>query len=147
MLSDEMLHDLACMVLVRGLPGSGKSSFARLLARSGFKAFAADDFFHTKDGYLFDIDRISEAHADCRDRASEALCRVEKIVIHNTFSRHWEMETYIKLAEGQAAFIFVVDLFDAGLSDEALAERCIHNVPVQVIAKMRERWEHSWQST
>jgi hypothetical protein len=32
-------------------------------------------------------------------------------------------------------------LFDAGLSDEQLAERNLHGVPVAQIKKMRDRWD------
>ncbi len=54
------------------------------------------------------------------------------------------MEPYLQKAKGHNISVTVLDLFDAGLTDEELAERNLHKVPVDVITRMRDRWEHDW---
>ena len=60
-----------------------------------------------------------------------------KIIVHNTFSRYWEMENYIHHAQKKDWKYTVYDLFDSGLTDKRLAERCIHGVDVEGIKRMR----------
>jgi len=35
----------------------------------------------------------------------------------------------------------IIDLYDGGLTNDQLAARNVHKVPVVVIARMRARWE------
>jgi hypothetical protein len=69
------------------------------------------------------------------------MLRRHHVVVANTFTQRWELEPYLRMAKDIGATVVVVDVFDAGLSDEALATRNVHGVPVQSIAAMRARWE------
>jgi energy-coupling factor transporter ATP-binding protein EcfA2 len=61
------------LVLIRGLPGAGKSTMAKVLALVGYEHFEADMFF-VKDGtYCYDRTRIRDAHAWCQNMTREAL--------------------------------------------------------------------------
>jgi hypothetical protein len=40
----------------------------------------------------------------------------------------------------------VIDLYDGGLTDEALVARNVHFVPWQAIGAMRARYEHDWRN-
>lgn len=51
------------LVLIRGLPGSGKSTMAKVLALVGYQHFEADMFFVRDGTYCYDRSRIREAHA------------------------------------------------------------------------------------
>jgi len=42
--------------------------------------------------------------------------------------------------------VAVVSVFDGGCTDEELAERNEHGVPLEGIVKMRERYEHDWKN-
>ena len=136
------------LILVRGLPGSGKSSFA-----GNFKpaeVFAADDFFYRrgkgKGEYAFDPALLGEAHKYCQRATRSALYAGSMVIVTNTFSQRWELEPYLKFAAEVDVRVAVVDLFDGGLTDEALAERGLHGVPQDTIATMRARWEHDWKN-
>jgi predicted kinase len=135
------------LTLIRGLPGSGKTTFARYLATgSRMLIIAADDFFVDADtgNYGFNPERLGSAHHWCQQEVLKALKAGRDVCVNNTFSRRWEVEPYIKIAKDAHARLHVLDLFDGGLSDEVLFERCVHGVPLKTIQGMRSRWEHDW---
>ena len=137
---------MAILVLVRGLPGAGKSSFGAFL---GGPVLAADDYFYARGNghYAFNPSLLPQAHQDCQERTRAALAVADgrPVVVANTFSCRWELEPYLRLAADGTHEVRVVDLFDGGLTDEALANRGLHGVPVAGIAAMRARWEHAWR--
>lgn len=133
------------LILLRGLPGSGKTTFARTFKDA--LVFAADDFFYRRgEGkYAFDPTLLGEAHLTCQRETRGALEAGAVVVVTNTFSQRWELEAYFKIAAEVGVRVTVADLFDAGLDDEALVQRGLHGVPQETIAAMRSRWEHNWR--
>lgn len=131
--------------LIRGLPGAGKNTYAeKALCLNRKSVVSADDWFVNSDGvYAFDPSEIGNAHANCQARVDEALSSGKSVAVANTFTQRWEVEPYAKLAAQHNAEIKVIDLFDNGLSDEDLTLRNLHGVPRNVIAVMRNRYEHN----
>lgn len=76
------------LILIRGLPGSGKSTRARGLAMAGFLHFEADNFFERDGLYQYDASRIKDAHAWCQKMTREALADGKRVVAA-TPSRVW----------------------------------------------------------
>lgn len=134
------------MFILRGLPGAGKSRLALLLARDNNAAIcSADAYFTADDGtYRFDPKDIAKAHAACYWTATTAAKAGQNVIIDNTNCCRWEMENYIQLAAANGFTVSVISIFDGGLTDEALAARNSHGVPVFAIAAMRARFEHDW---
>ncbi len=132
------------LLIVRGLPSSGKSSFATLVADT---LVSADDFPGLyEDG--FNPSLLPQAHAWCQRTIRESLITQPNrpiVAVANTFSQRWEMEPYLVIASELGARSYVVDLFDAGLSDAELEARNTHGVPLTGIQAMRGRWEHDWK--
>lgn len=117
------------LVLVRGLPGSGKSTFAATLTASGYLHLEADQFFVVDGVYRYDASRIRDAHRWCQEQARSALAQGRRVVVANTFTRLDEMRPYLQLS---AATIVI----------RASGEwRNVHDVPVDVFGRMRDRWE------
>ena len=131
------------ITLVRGLPGAGKTTRAVELNRP--VTVAADDYFEHDGEYRFDPKSLPQAHAWCLDQATQGLRAGHDVVVHNTFTTRWEMEPYLNLAASMGLSVGIVDEFDGGCSDEELAERNTHGVPLVTIKGMRERWEENWQ--
>ena len=91
------------MIILRGLPGSGKSTIARELETTfpGAVTCSADQFFLSESGeYNFDASLLGEAHKWCQARAEET-CRegTNILVVDNTNVKKWEMVPYFKIAK------------------------------------------------
>lgn len=126
--------------VVRGLPGSGKSTRAGQLAAGGGVVHSADDFFMLNGEYLFDVSRIKEAHEWNFAKFCQSLEKgVEVVVCDNTNSRAWEYFHYIEAAwwYGYQVEIESMDMISA----EDSAARTVHNVPIEFIQKLINQWE------
>lgn len=93
--------------------------------------------FHIVNGvYVFNPERIAQAHEWCQNKTRQML-RDGDVVVSNTFTRRWELAPYYEMGADRVAEITV----NSQLTDEQLAARTIHAVPVEIIKAMRERWE------
>ena len=126
------------LFLLRGLPGSGKSTLAKMLV--GDKDYChkeADMYFVDRDGnYNFVPSKIKDAHQWCQEEI-EFVMKYEHspVVVSNTFTQEWEMESYYKLAEkyGYRVHSIVVENRHGGINT--------HNVPNDKLQLMKERFE------
>ena len=121
------------LFIIRGLPGSGKSTLGETLAPG--HCYAADDYFVGDDGvYRFDPRKLSDAHAQCVQNVGNAMRDgTDLVAVANTFSESWEADRYSWLAQKHGYTVFVVECQSNFGS--------IHNVPERTIARMRRRWQ------
>jgi len=133
------------MILVRGLSGSGKTTIADLIVGEDESriSISVDDYFYSDDDeYEFDVSKLVDAHNWCKQEVETCLTQgYEVVVVHNTFTRRFELEKYLSLAINYGYRIHVISLFDNGLTDLQLAKQCVHNVPISNIKVQRRRWE------
>jgi predicted kinase len=131
------------MTIMRGLPGSGKSTKARQLTGDNTVICSADDHFISIDtgNYEFRPDQIGVAHQECKDKARQALMDGKDVIIDNTNTQKWEMQPYLDMAAFFKVTLEIVNIFDGGCSDEELVERCVHNIRLETVKGMRARWE------
>lgn len=121
------------LILVRGVPGSGKSTFAKKNFPD-FPVIEADDYFYQDGEYKFDPSKISDAHKDCQYRTRKLLEAGRSVVVANTFTQLWEMDAYLDLAYK----------FDA----ELVVYRCkgnytnVHGVPPEKVKQMQDRFQN-----
>jgi hypothetical protein len=110
------------------------------------KEISTDYWFIINGEYKFDGTKLGEYHGKCLEEARVSMSEGKRVWVHNTFSQRWELEPYLQLAKEFGYRVDVIDLYDNGLTDAELHERGEHDVPVENIAKMRERWEHDWKN-
>lgn len=130
------------LIIVRGLPSSGKSTIAKLLIANSGIAICADEYLTTPDGeYCFSKMNFIEAQKMCK-KDCELLMHdgVSPIVIHNTMAEAWESKDYFEYAEKFGYQTHVLNLYDAGCNDQELATRNTHAMPSHLIQKMRQKW-------
>lgn len=131
--------------IIRGIPGSGKSTFAKNLKEylenmdgEGVVAgpFEADDYF-VKDGgeYKFDPKQIGNAHNDCFRKFQSAINsgKYEAVIVSNTFTKLWEFKNYIQLAKTKGYEVDVIRMTGTFQN--------IHNVPKDKVQQMLNRFE------
>jgi len=101
------------LLLLRGLPGSGKSSFAKFLNSTGdFLVYSLDEFFTDTYGvYTFDYKQNHLAYKNCQSKTEEAMQKeYPKILVDQTFALQWEIEPYLKLAAKYNYRVFVTTM-------------------------------------
>ena len=130
------------VVILRAIPGSGKSTFARTIQNmmTGVVIVSADDYFIDEHGdYNFRPAEIKIAHAQCMSNFNEALSDndIKMIIVDNTNIQRWNFLAYIKIAEKMRAQVTVIR-FDADIS---VGSRNTHGVPEETIQSMYSRWE------
>jgi hypothetical protein len=98
--------------------------------------------------YQFDREVQAHAHTWCLEQVRNELARHSStaVVVHNTFTQRWEMEPYFELARAFKARTTVTRLYDGGCSDEELAYRNAHGVPLEIIQLFRRNWELDWRN-
>lgn len=138
------------MILLRGVPGSGKSTYAqklmeRLNSMFGLRVIkcSADDYFIDIAGnYNFDRTKLGSAHGQCKFSAAKG-CRSgnDLVVIDNTNTTHKEMKPYKEIAKeyGYRVLTRVIGDLD-GESIKVYAKRNIHGVSLEAIQRMADRF-------
>ena len=127
------------LYLLRGLPGSSKSTLAKQL---GGTHFETDNYFlDDNKNYKFDGSKLREAHQWCQDLVSDAMLlnhttgHNDTIVVSNTFTKEWEMKPYIDMAKDweYRVFSIIVENRHGGVNQ--------HGVPDEKLQQMNDRFE------
>jgi predicted kinase len=121
------------LYIVRGIPGSGKSTFANSL---DCPVFEADMYFMIDGEYKFDVSKIKLAHNWCKLRVEHSMeDNLQKIAVSNTFTQEWEMEPYYEMAKqyGYTVFSVIIENRHGGVNE--------HGVPEDKLKMMKDRFE------
>lgn len=124
------------IVIIRGLPGSGKSTEAEKICQE-FKInhhYENDMFFLDKNGeYKFNSKKVKESYEWCKNKVEDVLKLKEDVVVSNNFVTKAEVEPYVELARKYNTSFYIL---------EATGNfKSIHGIPEDVIKKMKDRWE------
>lgn len=147
------------LILVRGIPGQGKSTLGRAMAQrfSGTQV-ETDTQFMVSGEYVFDPAKVGDAQLATQLEVRNLLIEnASCVVVTNTFTREWEITAYRQLASNIGYRVVIVDLllcvqenskktnqyFDAAQFLEFLCAANVHSVPADKIRAMYDRYERS----
>lgn len=121
------------LYIVRGIPGSGKTTLANSL---GSIVYSADDYFISDSGeYNFDYSKLGLAHQHCFNRTKGAMKKhFPRIFVANTFTTEKEIQPYIDLAKEMGYTFFSI------IVENRNNTKNIHDVPEEIITKMLDRF-------
>lgn len=127
------------LILLRGLPGSGKTTLAKVLSENNtYPIFSVDDFFTNKvtGEYLFNFKNNHLAYKQCEELTKEAIQQNStKIFVHNTFTMEWELEPYFKLAAEFNYELFVLTV------ENYHGKKNTHGVSEEQLQKMADKYK------
>ena len=129
---------MTTLVILRGLPGAGKTTLAMQMARQlHFKSVEADDFFYSFGVYNFDASKLGQAHTACFANTKQFLESGKSVVVSNTFTTEKEIKPYKELADSLGiTFLSLV-------VENRHGNRSVHNVPGETLQKMGDRFSLS----
>ena len=118
------------LYLIRGIPGSGKTTLANAMVDALQASHVeTDQFFETPEGYKFDGWKLKAAHEWCQSTVKDRLTAGDTVIVSNTFTRVWEMQPYLDMG------------FPVVILECKGTWNSVHPVPAEAIQKMRDRWE------
>jgi predicted kinase len=117
---------------LRGLPGSGKTSFAKSL---DLNFFEADQYFEKFNNNKYDFKLLKKAHQYCYQSVKQELKNGRSVLVSNTMTSKKEVKEYEDLAkELNVKFVSIIlENRHNGVS--------IHNVPKLSIENMNKRFD------
>ena len=124
--------DEITLYAIRGLPGSGKTSFAKSL---NLNFYEADQYFEKFNNSKFDHKLLKKAHQHCYDLVKKELLNGNSAIVSNTMTSKEELKEYENLAKKlNVKFVsLILENRHEGIS--------IHNVPEETIEKMKKRFD------
>ena len=136
------------LIIMRGIPGAGKSTKAKSLVGQG-KIHSTDDLIEKSGDYreFFakmiasgDFSLLGKTHSqNLKDAIESMKAGVSPVIVDNTNIRHNEPKAYVKAALEMGFAdnnIKFVDVGTAGLEAAQLAARNTHGVPLEKIEAM-----------
>jgi predicted kinase len=129
------------LILLRGIPGSGKSTLGDVILHCPGSnppdVLSADNFFiDDKGNYNFDATKLKQAHNECQLKCAERMkLEISRIVVANTFTEKWEMDSYYEMAERYKYRVHSI------IVENRHDSQNVHGVPGEKLGQMRKRFE------
>jgi len=120
-------NKLPTLIIIRGIPGSGKTTHAKTQYPT-YPCVSADDYFYTNNKYNFDLSRIMQAHDYCFNKIKKLLEQKKDCIVANTFVTRDELFKYIN------AFNNISEIKVIRMLNEF---KDIHNVPNHITQRFK----------
>lgn len=130
------------VLIMRGLPGSGKSSLAKALLpdECTYGRCSADDYFMVRGQYCFNSTLLPNAHAACfRKFMGELKGLTPFIIVDNTNIKKSWYSRYV--LEAKKAGYLVATVTVEEWNPRVLSKRNKHKVPLSTLIEMAKSFE------
>lgn len=128
------------LIIIRGIPGSGKSTYAKKIKHDLFESgnsvthFEADMFFMKDGKYNWNPKLAPIAHKWCYNSVFKSFdSGTNVVIVSNTFVKLGDMNTYIKEAESRNIDVTVYRMENRFKN--------VHEVPEETLNKMSESFQ------
>lgn len=134
------------VIILRGIPGAGKSTFQKAKFPNAVVC-SADQYFMDSNGeYKFDRTKLRLAHYTCMNKFLVAMEYEDpEIVIDNTNLRTEDYKDYVTLA---LATGYQVEIYTLSCDTLLAINRNVHMVPPEQVLRMYNRMQpvkSEWQ--
>lgn len=133
------------VIIMRGIPGSGKSTMADILAAGASKRgyiariHSTDDLCYVNGEYQWSAELAHERHKKNLENFKESLeLGINMVICDNTNIKWRDYKAYEQ--EAKAHDYDVIHINMPMINPKEAAERTTHNVPVDVIERMMMNW-------
>lgn len=127
-----------CIVL-RGLPGSGKSTFTSQLGEDAIIC-SADHYFERSGTYIFDPKMLFLAHKICRNKFEAAVrSGAPLVVVDNTNIKYKDWKDYMTYALEHGYYVTVAEAQERDI--DVLMSRGKHGVPRPTYERMLKEYK------
>lgn len=142
------------VIILRGISGSGKSTYTKKHHPTALVC-SADDYFMQTGTYVFDQAKLGDAHRWCMKKFVDAIREDHddlpsspmEVVVDNTNTQLWEFSGYVQVAEAHGCTVEIVRM-DTPVS--VAAGRNAHGVPLKSVQSMSDRFQKClpwWKET
>lgn len=128
------------VIILRGAPGSGKSTFANKIKQNfpemNYRICEADQYFMVDGEYVFDSRQLGSAHRQCFYSFLGGLVARQGVIVSNTNTRLSEIDPYFEVAKefGVVPYVFTMKT----------QYESIHGVPQDKVVEMKNRIDSNW---
>lgn len=135
------------LVIVRGLPGSGKTTLAKSMLSEftdGGFLFEADQWFEKDGAYSYRHEQIQAAHDWCLAATTAHLVdnTAQPVFVANTFVLHEHVKPYLQAARDLNHTVYILEPLTAwAFNPDVCARSSQHRVPVTTIQRMFQQWQ------
>lgn len=124
------------LYIIRGIPGSGKTTFAERLRTAGLfqRYWEADDFMKENGVYKFDPARLAYCHRCCQQEVEADMQIGCNVAVSNTSTTEKELQPYLDLA---AKYNYTIVSL---IVENRHGNKSVHGVPDDKLEQMRNRF-------
>jgi predicted kinase len=128
------------LIILRGLPGSGKSTVADILSENGkYPICCADDWYVKEYGYYkWNFSDIGKAHKYSKELCEKSMKKsIRKIIIANTNITEKDYKPYVEMASTYNYKVFSL------VVENLHGHKSVHNVPDETLEKMKTKFKYN----
>jgi predicted kinase len=135
---------MSSLIIVRGLPGSSKSTWVRNNFSKSYLWYEPDHLITDCFGsYRFDAQLWDDVHDLTFRLVDFALARNENVIVSDVFPNRESLMRYIRLSEAHDSNLDIITI-KSSVFDSKFKMRNTHGVPLTVLSEMQSNFDYSF---